>query len=77
MKTRLANKIGRTTFIFAEYGSNYQPYSIPQQHKAIKVVCRKLKKEDRETLRQFAVYHKVPLKYRKVKGCLPDEFNMR
>lgn len=77
MKTRLANKICRTTFKFSEYCSNYQPYSISQQHKAIKVVCRKLKKEDRELLRNFAVYYKVPLKYRKINGILPEEFNMR
>lgn len=74
MKVRLAKKIGKVTFAFNNFDSNYQPYSMPQQRKAVKVVTRKCSKEVRELLLHWGIVKKVPLKYRKYKGFIPAEF---
>lgn len=38
MKTRLAEKILYVTSVFGNWDSNYQPYSVPQQQKALKTL---------------------------------------
>lgn len=62
MKSRLAKKIGRQTFRFSNWDTNYQPYSINQQKKAIKIVCRKCRKELKESLLNYGVYSKCAKK---------------
>lgn len=73
MRTRLAKKIMNTTFAFRSFDGNYQPYSIPQQRKAIKVLTRGNSEEVKQCLKD-CVTDKVPNKYRKWRGLLPDEF---
>lgn len=74
MRARLANKIVNKTYQFHGWGSNYLPYSTPQQEKATKIYTRKLGYAVRQTL-SLNIGCKIPLKYRKSKGPLPDEFN--
>lgn len=38
MRTRIANKINHTASVFGNWDSNYLPYSVPQQQKAIKAL---------------------------------------
>ena len=38
MKTRIAKKIIKQTFLFGNWDTDRQPYTIPQQHKALKVL---------------------------------------
>lgn len=76
MKARLARKILTTTYSFKEFRSNYQPYSIPQQRRAIKVVGRRYSKEARDSLYTNGVIRKIPKELRKSKGFLPREFNI-
>ena len=38
MKIRLAEKILYVTSVFGNWDSNYQPYSVPQQQKALKTL---------------------------------------
>lgn len=38
MKTRIAKKIIKQTFLFGNWDTDRQPYTIPQQRKAFKVV---------------------------------------
>ena len=44
MKKRIANKIIKQTFLFGNWDTDRQPYTIPQQRKAFKVV--KITKRD-------------------------------
>lgn len=74
MKVRLAKKINRTTFKFMNGDKNYQPYSINQQRKAVKVSTRGCSPDTRECLLHFGIMKKCPLKYRKYKGFIPAEF---
>lgn len=63
MKTRLAEKILYITSIFGNWDSNYQPYSVPQQQKALKVL--KIPMDIRKTMLKYGVYRKIPIEYRK------------
>lgn len=63
MKTRLAEKILYVTSIFGNWDSNYQPYSIPQQQKALKVL--KIPMDIRKTMLEYGVFEKIPVEYRK------------
>lgn len=63
MKTRLANKINHTASVFGNWDSNYQPYSVPQQQKAIKAL--KLPQGLRNAVLEYGVFRKVPTEYRK------------
>ena len=38
MKTRIAKKINKQTFLFGNWDTDRQPYTIPQQRKAYKVL---------------------------------------
>jgi len=62
MKTRLAEKIINTTGVFGNWDSNYQPYSIPQQQKALKTL--KIPMSIRKSLLEYGVYGKLPKEYR-------------
>lgn len=75
MKTRLAKKIVGRIFRFRNIESNYLPYSGPQQTKAVRTRLRQLSKECRMFYMETIPDHKVPLKWRKIKGFLPDEFD--
>lgn len=75
MKVRLARKILITTLLFKGVVSNYQPYTIEQQKKALKVAGRKYDKVTRISMYTNVPVPKVPLKYRKRKGFLPNEFD--
>lgn len=61
-------------FYFKNWDSNYLPYSREQQKKAIKTVCKGLKAENRHLCMEQIPINKVPLKFRKHKGFLPNEF---
>lgn len=63
MKTRLAEKILYVTSIFGNWDSNYQPYSVPQQQKALKVL--KIPMDIRKTMLEYGVFEKIPVEYRK------------
>lgn len=63
MKTRLAEKILFVTSIFGNWDSNYQPYSIPQQEKALKIL--KIPMDIRKTMLEYGVFGKIPVEYRK------------
>ena len=66
MKIRLAKKIINTTAVFGNWDSNYQPYSVPQQQKALKTM--KIPMSVRETILEYGVYGKSPKEYRKYNG---------
>lgn len=59
MKRRLAEKILYVISVFGNWDSNYQPYSVPQQQKALKVL--KIPMDIRKT----GVFGKIPVEYRK------------
>lgn len=63
MKKRLAKKILYVTSVFGNWDSNYQPYSIPQQQKALKVL--KIPMDIRDTILEYGVFGKIPVEYRK------------
>ena len=63
MKIRLAEKILYITSIFGNWDSNYQPYSVPQQQKALKVL--KIPMDIRETMLEYGVFGNNPVEYRK------------
>lgn len=63
MKTRLAHKIINTTSVFQNWDSNYQPYSVPQQQKALKTM--KIPLGIRETMLEYGVFLKIPTEYRR------------
>lgn len=63
MKTRLAHKIINTTSVFQNWDSNYQPYSVPQQRKALKTM--KISLEIRKPMLEYGVFFKVPTEYRR------------
>lgn len=63
MKTRLANKINHTASVYGNWDSNYQPYSVPQQQKAVKVM--KFPVGMRGAVLEFGVFKKVPIEYKK------------
>lgn len=63
MKKRLARKILYVTSVFGNWDSNYQPYSIPQQQKALKVL--KIPMDIRDTILEYGVFGKIPVEYRK------------
>lgn len=63
MKIRLAEKILYVTSIFGNWDSNYQPYSIPQQQKALKTL--KIPMNIRQTMLGYGIYGKIPIEYRK------------
>ena len=63
MKIRLAEKILYVTSIFGNWDSNYQPYSIPQQQKALKTL--KIPMNIRQTRLEYGIYGKIPIEYRK------------
>lgn len=60
MKIRLAEKILYVTSVFGNWDSNYQPYSVPQQQKALKIPM-----DIREAMLEYGVYGKIPVEYRK------------
>lgn len=60
MKIRLAEKILYVTSIFGNWDRNYQPYSISQQQKALKIPMN-----IRQTMLEYGVYGKIPIEYRK------------
>ena len=60
MKIRLAEKILYVTSVFGNWDSNYQPYSVPQQQKALKTL--KIPMDIREAMLE---YGKIPVEYRK------------
>lgn len=63
MKIRLAEKILYVTSIFGNWDSNYQPYSVPQQQKALKIL--KIPMDIRKTMLEYGVFEKIPVEYRK------------
>lgn len=63
MKIRLAEKILYVTSVFKNWDSNYQPYSVPQQQKALKVL--KIPMDIRKTMLEYGVFGKIPVEYRK------------
>lgn len=63
MKIRLAEKIFYVTSIFQNWDSNYQPYSVPQQQKALKTL--KIPMPIRESMLEYGVFRKVPTEYRR------------
>lgn len=63
MKIRLAEKIIYVTSVFKNWNSNYQPYSVPQQQKALKVL--KIPMDIRKTMLEYGVFGKLPVEYRK------------
>jgi len=67
MKTRLAKKIINTTSVFGNWDSNYQPYSVSQQQKALKTM--KIPMSVRKTILEYGVYGKLPKEYRKYNPC--------
>ena len=75
MKARLAKKILTTILLFKGFVSNYQPYSIEQQKKALQVAGRNYDKVSRTSMYRNIPVPKVPIKYRKRKGFLPNEFD--
>lgn len=74
MNARLAKKILKTILLFQGFVSNYQPYSISQQRKALKVAGRNYSRASRESIYKNIPIPKVPNKFRKSYGYLPDEF---
>lgn len=54
MKIRLAEKILYVTSVFGNWDSNYQPYSVPQQQKALKTL--KIPMDIRKTMLEYGVY---------------------
>jgi len=58
MKTRLAKKIINTTAVFGNWDSNYQPYSVSQQQKALKTM--KIPMSARNTIFEYVLYGKLP-----------------
>lgn len=74
MKKRLAKKIMDRIFYFKNWDSNYLPYSREQQKKAVKTLCKGYRAETRNLCMEQIPTNKVPLKFRKHKGFLPDEF---
>lgn len=62
MKIRLAEKILYVTSIFGNWDSNYQPYSVPQQQKALKVL--KVPMNIRKSMLEYGVYGKISTEYR-------------
>lgn len=75
MKARLAKKIMTINLLFKGFVSNYQPYNIEQQKKALKVAGRIYSKVTRESMYRNIPVPKVPVRYRKRKGFLPNEFD--
>lgn len=75
MKTRLAKKIMGRISRFRNIDSNYLPYSKPQQTKAVRIAYRGVPEAHLEALIKFVPCQKVPLKWRKIKGFIPDEFD--
>lgn len=73
MKTRLAKKIAGVTFRFKNWESNYQPYSVPQQRKAISILTKGCGAGIKGSLNKCVV-RKVALRYRKC-NVLPGEFD--
>ena len=73
MKIRLAEKILYVTSVFGNWDSNYQPYSVPQQQKALKTlkipmdIRRSMLEEYMERFR-LNTESIIRLKYRK--SCL-------
>lgn len=65
MKSRLAKKIARQTFRFSNWDTNYQPYSINQQKKAIKVATKGYSADAKQCLYSFGIVKKVPTKEKK------------
>lgn len=63
MKTRLAHKIINTISKYQNWDSNYQPYTISQQQKALKTM--KLPMSVRKNLLKYGVFGKVPTEYRR------------
>ena len=63
MKTRLAEKILYVTSVFGNWDSNYQPYSVPQQQKALKTL--KIPMDIRRTMLEYGVFGKIPVEYRR------------
>lgn len=63
MKIRLAEKIFHVASVFGNWDSNYQPYSIPQQQKALKAL--KIPMDIRNILLEYGVFGKIPVEYRK------------
>lgn len=63
MKIRLAEKILYVTSVFGNWDSNYQPYSVPQQQKALKTL--KIPMDIRRSMLEYGVYGKIPVEYRK------------
>ena len=61
MKTRLAKKIINTTAVFSNWDSNYQPYPVSQQQKALKTM--KIPMSVRKTILEFEVYGKLLKEY--------------
>ena len=68
MKTRLSKKIINTTSVFGNWDSNYQPYSVSQQQKALKTM--KIPMSVRNTILEYGVYRKLPKEYRKHNGMI-------
>lgn len=54
--------------------TNYMPYSINQQRKALKVSSRKYSADTKVPMYSYVPVRKPPKKYRKSWGLLPDEF---
>lgn len=63
MKIRQAEKIIYATSIFGNWDSNYQPYSVTQQEKALKIL--KIPMSIRKSMLEYGVYGKIPVEYRK------------
>ena len=59
MKIRLAEKILYVTSVFGNWDSNYQPYSVPQQQKALKTL--KIPMDIRRSMLEYGVYGKIPV----------------
>lgn len=76
MKKRLAKKIMDRIFYFKNWDSNYLPYSREQQKKAVKetIKGKRLSAETHHWCMETIPINKVPLKFRKHKGFLPNEF---
>lgn len=74
MKKRLAKKIMDRIFYFKNWDSNYLPYSREQQMKAVKIYFKILDTRNRDWCMENIPIYKVPLKFRKYKGFLPNGF---
>ena len=75
MKARTAKKILTKLLYFKGFVSNYQPYSINQQKKALKVSARNYSIYTKVPMYDYIPVKKVPKKYRKSLGFIPDEFH--